>query len=326
MQHFARSLALFIFVLFLSQAVSAQDVDREAFQDTDSLVSALGPMQDSSLKRIVRSTTALCRDQACLVRAIYKWIINNIEYDCLMAGRPERVNNSASNVLATRKGTSLGYANLVAEMCRIAGLSCSVVTGLAKWDSEHIGRVDNKTNSHSWNVVQARNRWFVLDASHGAGFCEGRDFVSQQTDAWFLTNRKLFALCHFPHDKRLQLLDTPIERAAFIAAPVIGPTASVFGIFPMQGQRGILRGRQDSSLLVSFVVRPIRMMERIISVSVIAAGILKEIPFSKTEDILTVIIPFPKEGKYPVTLLVNNGNVMSFRAEVLPRLIRSGRN
>jgi len=308
-----------------AQTLAAQDVNRDSYFATDSLVLALGPMKDSSLKRIVQASTALCRDQVCLVRAIYLWVTDNIEYDCSAAGRPSRVNNSASHVLAARKSSSLGYANLVAEMCRIAGLKCQVASGLVKWNSDHIGDIDDGENLRSWNIVEAANRLFVLDAALGAGFCEGRDFVSELTDAWYLTNRKLFALNHFPDDKRWQLLDSPVKRSVFAAAPVIGPAAAIYGIFPMPGQSGTLRGRQDSALQVSFRVQPREMMERIQRTSVIVEGSLKEIPFSKSADILNVVIPFPKAGKYPISLLVNNSNALTFRAEALPKLNRRDR-
>src|SRR4051794_38850539 len=95
---------LILFLLPFSAVCSAQDIDRLAFYKTDLLVSALGPMRDSSLKSIIRSITPLCRDQACLIRAIYMWVAKYITYDCAGGRHPRQVNSSVSYVFATRMG------------------------------------------------------------------------------------------------------------------------------------------------------------------------------------------------------------------------------
>jgi hypothetical protein len=315
---------VFTIALNLHQTCAAQNIDREAFRETDLLVDRLGAMRDSSLKSIVAGITPLCHDQVCIIRAIYKWTTKNIARDCEAGKHPERANTSASYVFVHREGTPKGYAVLIAEMCRMAGITCEVIDGMAKSDADDIGHVDNEANAHTWNVVNVKGRWYVLDAARGAGYCDGRQFQKQYkyADAWFLTNRKLFALCHYPADKRKQLLDTPLERSGFVAAPIIGPIASILGIIPAPGQRGLLRGRQDSSVKISFMVKSAYLMDRIRSVSIAVAGDTAEISFSKSADMLATIVPFPKEGKYPLTLLVNKELAFIFRAEASPRPVK----
>jgi len=276
-------------------------------------------MPDSTLKSIVRSITPLCHDNACILRAIYMWVSKNISLDC---GTARKANNSASYVLQERVATSMGFANLVSEMCRISNIRCEVVTGVAKWEAGHIGHVDDNDNRHTWNVVRVKDRWYVLDAAWGAGYCSGKEFIAEMTDAWFLTNRNLFALCHYPDEKRWQLLDTPVQRPIFLASPVIGPIASILGIFPVAGQRGILRGRADSSVQLLFVVKPQYMAERIADVAVLIKGTTTPVPWAVNGNILSVKIPFPEKGKYPVRLLVNKTHAMTFRAEVSERVRR----
>lgn len=315
-------------ILSGSVPLAAQTLDRLSFRTTDSLVMARGSMADSSLRSIVRHITPLCQSQACQLRAIYMWVSKNISYDCAGSRHPEQVNNSASYVLANRTAVSKGYAVLVAEMCRIAGITCEVVSGVARRDPDDIGRVDNKKQAASWNVARAGDRWFVIDAAWGAGYCDRREFVPELTDAWFLTNRKLFALCHYPANKRWQLLDTPIERSAFAQAPVIGPVSSIIGLLPAGGQRGLLRGRQDSSVRIALTLKA---AEEVLTMLVVSDGITTPVQFDRAGDQLSVTIPYPKSGKYPIGLLINTTSISNggpafiFRAEVTAKAKRTVR-
>lgn len=306
---------LFSFLLcsLFSVNVRAQDINRDAFQETLKLVDSLGAMRDSSLKSIVNAVTVHCGSEACSMYAMYMWVVKNITRDCK---HPQRQNNTASYVLANREANSEGFANLIAEMCKLVHIPCEVVNGLAKQDVEDIGHVDNEANLAYWNTVVIGKKRYLLDASLGGGDCQGKRLNKQLTDAWFLSNRRLFALSHFPHDKQNQLLDTPVERSEFVAAPIVKPIANVIALVPPSGTRGLLRGRAEDTIKITFSVVPTSNIERIGSASISADG-NKPTPalLVKGSSTVTVGIPLPKEGEYPLLLLMDNYPAFYFQVK-----------
>jgi hypothetical protein len=292
---------------------TAQDIDRNAFSETQKLVGKLGPMQDSSLKSIVNSITSRCNSEACIAYAIYLWTAQHIARDCR---HPEKQNNAASYVLRTREAGSEGFANLIAEMCKLVHIPCEVVDGLVKVDAEDIGHVDKDANLGFWNMITVSGKRYALDASLGAGECSGRHFQKEMTDGWFMTNRRLFSISHFTTDKNFQLLDEPIDRSEFIAAPIVKAVANIIALVPPPGTRGILRGRAEDTIRLSFNVMPAANVERIGSAAIVVDGGKPiPIPFAKGASVLTVAIPFPEEGRYPLRLLINNYPAFDFQVQ-----------
>ncbi len=300
---------------------SAQTIDRNSFRSTDSLVGALGPMRDSTLAAIVKALTGKAANEAQKVRAIYMWVAKNIAYDCARRSHPERVNNTASYVLKSRIATSEGFAGMVSEMCRMCYLRCETVRGVARWEPHQIGDPGNELPA-AWNVVQIGVRKYVIDAGAGAGDCEGKTFSPGLTDAWFLTQRRLFVLNHFPADKKMQLLDTPVERRAFFNAPVVYKLAPVMGLYTQPGQRGLLKGREGDSVQVMFQLSG---GQQAIGAGILADGVKQQAGFRQEGDMVAVTIHFPKSGSYPIYLLldtdqsVNGGPAFGFMADVSPR-------
>jgi hypothetical protein len=306
---------LFTLLFALSTPLSAQDVDRDAFIETAKLVSTLGAMPDSSLKGIVGAVTSACNTEACSLYGIYMWAAQNIALECPRSKHPEKQNNSASYVLQNREANSIGFANLIAEMCKLKFIKCDVIEGLSKVDADDIGHVDNEANAAAWNIVLISKRRYVLDASWGAGYCDGKHFVKQLTDAWFLGNRRLFALSHFPKDKRSQLLDTTIERSEFVTAPIIGPMAGLIGLLPTAGMRGTLRGRAGDTLRISFEALPILDVRRISGAAVSLNERRIPVSISKRDNMLEFAIPLPEEGAYSMTLLINSAPAFGFQVQ-----------
>jgi transglutaminase/protease-like cytokinesis protein 3 len=107
------------------------------------------------------------------VRAIFRWMTNNIAYDCKeyhnknrsigggisynkkttkqeKAGKWEDVYfRYATRVLRSKKGICEGYATLFYELCIYSGVQCEVITGKA--DGGH--KEKPKFSGHAWNKV-----------------------------------------------------------------------------------------------------------------------------------------------------------------------------
>jgi len=309
-------------LLVLSQYAKAQLIDREAFEYVDSVVDRMGPMRDSSLAAITRAATAPCQDEICQIRGMYMWIVSNISCDCTPAAKPDRTNGSASYTFQQRTGTSAGFAALMSEMCRMAGIHCEMADGLVKTRGGQIGNVDEQRDIGYWNIVRANGCWFVIDAYLGAGNCEGKSFVREMSDAWFFTNRRLFSLSHYPQEKRMQLLDAPRSRSSFLTGPVMGETAATLGILPMPDQRGFIRGRADSTITLRFQMWPASMIERVASVGAVVNGLLTPAEYEAVDDTLIVHLPVRREGLYELSMVVNDGAAWTFQLQAAPPLRR----
>lgn len=271
-------------------------------------------MNGQMLQTIIEKLTKGRPEEVDRLRAIYSWMVMNVAYDCRGHHHPKQTNNSPSAVFMSRKGTYEGYANLFKTMCDMAHIKCDIVKGFAKSNPQNIGEISEK-NAHMWNAVSLNNTWYFIDATWSAGFTDVKvkNFTPAFTDAWFLTEKSLFALSHFPANKKWQMLDTPINRAVFTNSPIVGPAAISNEVYPTV-MRGKLRGRADTSKKIAFELDNPPLVK---SVSVSHKYYDKApVPYSIEDDILYVEVPFPKQGVYPVNIYINDALAYIYNADV----------
>jgi hypothetical protein len=294
----------------------AQKKDNVSFSKVDAYVASLGSMRDVYLKNIVDTLTHRQNDpKMIMTRALYVWEARNIDYNVDGAHHAKQNNTSASAALNNRLATHEGYANLFKTMCDMARINCVIITGLAKFSPSNIGEL-GKWNEHTWNAVEINGVWYPIDVTWGAGSTDRRfkEFKRSYTDAWFMPNKELFALSHFPKDKKWQLIDSPINKSNFTFAPIVGPSAMKNEIYPAEGVRGNFRGKSDTSKKLAFELED---ASRIKSVSV-SVKTTKRIPAKYTieNDMMYVDMPTPTSGTYDVSLFVNDTLAYIYQAAV----------
>lgn len=300
-------------------AVSAKaqtKIDRNSFKKVDKYVADLGPMEGHYLKYIVDTLTRRGTvPKADQVRAMYMWEANNITYNTAARRHPKQANNSASEVLNERSGSHEGYANLFKAMCDLAHLRCEVIPGMAKFDPRDIGKLTPKWNRHTWNAVMIDNTWYLLDLAWSAGYTDRkfRFFTPSFTDAWFFTDRELFALSHYPDKKSWQLLDTPINKSNFTFAPIIGKSAIIYEVYP-ETIRGNIRGKADTTKKMIFEVGNPDLIK---SISVSHRTTKKiDVKYTIEGDRLYADIPFSSTGDYSFDIYVNNELAYIYQADI----------
>ena len=142
------------------------------------------------------------------VRSFYIWLVNNIDYDnAAIKPGAKRINHSNQDVLNRKKAICQGYSNIFKEMCRLSKIPCEVVPGYPK--TPRNASPDLSTANHTWNVVLLGGKWYLLDATWGAG--NSRTYLEE----YFLTKPEIFIIDHLPSDPMWQLLDCPINTADF---------------------------------------------------------------------------------------------------------------
>lgn len=102
--------------------------------------------------------------------AIHDWVCSYIYYDVDSLSRDDIVPYSATEVVKRRRAVCLGYASLVAALCRSIDIPCNVVSGYAlgvnetemQWTEANI---TSSEQNHAWNEAYVDGRWVILDTT-----------------------------------------------------------------------------------------------------------------------------------------------------------------
>ncbi|MES2411420.1 MAG: transglutaminase domain-containing protein [Bacteroidota bacterium] len=148
------------------------------------------------------------------VRAIYHWITSDISYDVPNMYEPNNLDSpevKIAKTLKTRKGVCIHYAEVFKEIANKVGVKSFIVAGYTKQFNE-VAAI-----SHAWNVSQIDGKWFLFDATWGAGFVEGKKYTKKQNNAYFKRSPDRMIVNHMPFDFLWQLLQEPLTNSEFIS-------------------------------------------------------------------------------------------------------------
>ncbi|TRZ67518.1 MAG: hypothetical protein D4Q77_02930 [Methanothrix sp.] len=151
------------------------------------------------------------------VRAIYRWITANIDYDteCYFSGC-YKTRSGSKTVLNDKKAVCSGYSQLFESLCDAAGLESVRIDGHGKGYGYAPFSDTGRTSDHAWNAVKIDGRWRLVDTTWGAGHIdEVASFVRQFDDYYFLTPPEEFIYTHLPDDPRWQLLERPLSKEEY---------------------------------------------------------------------------------------------------------------
>ncbi|MCC1483123.1 transglutaminase domain-containing protein [Winogradskyella immobilis] len=193
-----------------------------------------------NLPKLVEQLTLNLTTDVERFRAIYMWVSTNIANDYSLYNKNmynrrrfkdkaqkleswnKRFNKTLFNTLTEDKKTiCTGYAYIIRELAKVANLDCRIVNGYGKV-STTIDQLD--TPNHSWNVVKLNGKWYFCDATWASGIPdpETNFFTFNFNSGYFLTDPKLFAISHYPIDKKWLLLeDTDYSFEEFTESPLI---------------------------------------------------------------------------------------------------------
>lgn len=198
------------------------------------------------LKKRYRNIPSLAKDLTATftspedkVRAIFRWMTNNISYDCadyhnknktlgggvsyssttsksqITAQWANMYYRYANRVLRKRKGICEGYAILFYELCNQSGINCEIIHGFADQNSKRIGKYKTfhrKFTNHAWDSVELNGNWYDLDATWASGSCdeEVRHFYKGFNAAYYLTSAKKSFADHIQSIKETEKLNRDI--------------------------------------------------------------------------------------------------------------------
>lgn len=99
-----------------------------------------------------RSLAAGAQNEGEVVRAIYDWVVDSIDYDKAKAAELADATGyvpSPDSTLSSGEGICFDYASLAAAMFRSLGIPCKIITGYVSPDNIY----------HAWNMIYIDGRW-----------------------------------------------------------------------------------------------------------------------------------------------------------------------
>ena len=107
---------------------------------------------------------------------IYKWIAQNIEYNCDY--------NIEGDILTETfltynegKGGTIGISGIFKRLCEFLSVDSNIITGLTKvttYNRNKTHLIDIK--DYSWNSVFINGEYYLIDSISGAGSCSRTRF------------------------------------------------------------------------------------------------------------------------------------------------------
>ena len=135
------------------------------------------------IKQLAIALTKPWKNEAEKVRAIFKWMDYNLQYDYqgLANGK---MTTEPNEVLLKKVAVCQGYAELFSALCDAVGIRNVLISGVAK---------KSKTSfpGHAWNAVCINKKWFLIDVTWGEEF--------------YLKTPQHFFNDHFPKQNRWTL-------------------------------------------------------------------------------------------------------------------------
>lgn len=198
------------------------------------------------------------------VRAIFRWITENISYKVPTYSRhpPARYKKrssdtdtsalksaderAAENVLEDGETVCDGYTKLFKTLCVYAGLKAEVVVGFAR-GSKGARRFGS---NHTWNVVMIDNKWELMDVTWASGYISYRkdEFIKEFDENYFMAKPEKFIEEHYPDNLHWTLMDDPPLMAEFRNSPYKQKTFSKYSINAYSPAKGLLEVKAGDTL------------------------------------------------------------------------------
>ncbi|OLY80026.1 Cytokinesis protein 3 [Smittium mucronatum] len=169
------------------------------------------------------------------VRAIYIWILKNIELvtDRKKPGRDSIVeefepSELPENVFETKKSRGPGFSYLFNKLAISMGIETHIINGTIKLppphpDSFFSGPISPTIPNHVWNSVCINGEYLLMDL-YGSSPGDPLNFEEVEVDKFFLAKPFNFIYTHMPTNSEYQYLSPAISYPVFWQLPCVKPS------------------------------------------------------------------------------------------------------
>jgi transglutaminase/protease-like cytokinesis protein 3 len=286
-------------MLTLAIAVSAPGLRADGYDEIDRYALKTPAAAEQNIETLVAYLSKPCRDDREKARAIFRWVTSRVSYDVSGYLKGEYGDLSVSGVLRRRSAVCSGYANLLSELCKQAGLETVTIQGWGKGIGYGPGQSIQGATNHSWNAVKIEGYYYLVDCCWGAGYVNGQSFIRQFVPFYFLTSSKDLIYSHFPEDETWQLLENPVSKTEFEQLPFLKPgffnaglglTSHMSAVVHTDSQLNLSFSAPDDALLLANLLQNDRSLdESLVSVQ-------------KSSGMFKIHARFPGPGSYILRL------------------------
>ena len=146
-----------IYVLIVSALIIALLFSAYVFvykQEDISLTNGQATLWDATTVKLADEICSDCDTDEEKVKAIYKWMIHNFEYD--YECEPSIQYFNVHKTLNTQKGICYDFSHLFASLCRSQNIPCYVIDGTP---------YNSVMDCHTWNRVYFDGAWWNIDVT-----------------------------------------------------------------------------------------------------------------------------------------------------------------
>jgi len=199
-------LILVVQIVFAQKSVKNEfsSIDKKALEIPDSLT--------KTTQDIAGYINLNFDSDADKVRAIYIWIVSNINYDIdnmFALNFYESAKEKIIKPLKFRKGICENYAALFNDICTKSKIKSFVIEGYTKQNgfADYI--------PHAWCAVMIDSSWFMFDPTWGSGYINNSKFIRKTDNSFFKTDPSALIKTHMPFDFLWQFLNYPVSNQEF---------------------------------------------------------------------------------------------------------------
>ncbi len=208
-----------VFLLLIFQTIIGQVSDTLNFNNIDSYARKAPTEVSQEVNTLAQYLAKPASNDFERTRSFYVWLTTNISYDmkAFKNGR-KRINQTNEDILTRRRAVCFGYSKFFKALCDEIGLESEVVSGYSKGSLTSSPQLEEP--DHAWNAVKLEGKWYLLDATWGAGVVyRESDFVHEFSEDYFLTSPEKLIVNHLPADPIWQLLPCAISTEDFKESP-----------------------------------------------------------------------------------------------------------
>lgn len=234
-------------------------------------------------------------------RAIYRWVTANISYDTDAYFSGNHGSTEAGDVLKSRSSVCSGYSGLFSKLGLAAGLEVAEISGYAKGYGYKTGEEFTGKTDHAWNAVKLDGKWYLIDATWGAGTVGNNGKFSRKFEEfYFLTPPEQFIYRHFPEKKTWQLIDQPISKQEYTEIPNLPPAFFSHGFQLVSHPKAVIRTDAELEIILG-AARDVSIMTKLMK----NGKELENMTFTRREnDGYAISALFPDKGEYELKIFV----------------------
>lgn len=217
---------------------SISDLDKKK---CESLNGTLPKRTDTTLQSLKDSMKAKTSKLTDLEKSYieFLWICQNVNYDIEGYFANSNVDCSPEGVFKSGKTVCSGYARLYRDIGKFLGLDVECVSCYAKGIGYKPGQKLKGTN-HEYNVINLDNKWYPIDSTWGAGHVEGRAYVKELNEFYFLPDPELLIKTHFPANEKYQLTKQKYTLEDFLKWPEVKEKFFIYGFYKYSPDEGLI--------------------------------------------------------------------------------------